>query len=66
MVEAVDLGRLTKVKVNHDGLGAGSGWFLDRVTVKESQSGTEKYLFNCERWEEDVRGCVSNGGHTLN
>ncbi|XP_070194990.1 lipoxygenase homology domain-containing protein 1-like isoform X2 [Littorina saxatilis] len=50
IVEAVDLGSLRKVKVSHDGYGAGSGWFLDKITIKESQSSKEKYVFECHKW----------------
>ena len=54
-LEAVDLGPLRTVKVSHDGTKAGAGWFLDRITVKESESGQEKYVFNCDR---QVHGIV--------
>jgi hypothetical protein len=49
MVEAVDLGRLEKVKVSHDGLGGGSGWYLDKITIKEAADASEKYVFECDR-----------------
>lgn len=49
LLEAVDLGHLRTVKVSHDGSEAGSGWFLDRITVKQSQDAKEKYVFNCDR-----------------
>jgi len=48
-ISAVDLGELQKVKVTHDGAGAGSGWFLDKVVVMETQGSDFKYLFNCDK-----------------
>ena len=48
-VEAVTLMKLHRIVVGHDGHGAGSGWFLDKIVV--SQLGTEKYdaVFECNR-----------------
>ena len=46
-IPAVDLGKLTKVKVTHDGAGVGSGWLLDKVIVKESEDADKQYVFNC-------------------
>ena len=46
-IPAVDLGKLTKVKVTHDGAGEGSGWLLDRIIVKESEDADRQYVFNC-------------------
>lgn len=48
-IEAVDLSRLTKVKVGHDGEGPGSGWFLDKVVVMETQPPRGQYVFECDR-----------------
>ena len=44
---AVDLGKLVKVKVSHDGAGIGSGWLLDKVIVKEAEDARIQYVFNC-------------------
>ena len=49
VVEAVDLKRLTKVIVGHDGKGFGAGWLLDNIVITESDVATEKYLFECDR-----------------
>lgn len=49
-VEAVDLGKLTKVTVHHDGQGIGSGWFLEKIIIKESESAASQYLFQCDRY----------------
>ena len=51
-VEAVTLMKLRKIRIGHDGRGAGAGWFLDKVVVK--QMDTDKYdtEFVCNRWVE--------------
>ncbi|XP_069127319.1 uncharacterized protein [Argopecten irradians] len=49
-VEAVDLEKLTKVVVGHDGENPGAGWFLDKVTVTVSDRPTHKYIFKCDKW----------------
>ena len=46
-IPAVDLGKLTKVKVTHDGAGVGSGWLLDKIIVMESEDADRQYVFNC-------------------
>ncbi|CAG5116254.1 unnamed protein product, partial [Candidula unifasciata] len=52
-VTAVDLGKLTKVKVKHDGHGPGSGWYLDKIKVRESQEAATVFLFECNRWLDE-------------
>ncbi|XP_063398724.1 lipoxygenase homology domain-containing protein 1-like isoform X1 [Mytilus trossulus] len=49
-VEAVTLMGLKKIVIGHDAKNPGSGWFLDKVIVK--QDGNSKYdtTFTCERW----------------
>ncbi|XP_060083246.1 lipoxygenase homology domain-containing protein 1-like [Ylistrum balloti] len=49
-IEAVDLDNLTKVKVGHDGSNAGSGWYLDKVVVREFESAKESFVFQCDKW----------------
>nr|XP_016847213.1 PREDICTED: lipoxygenase homology domain-containing protein 1-like [Anolis carolinensis] len=34
-VEAVDVGKVYKIRIGHDGKGFGDGWFLDSVVVKK-------------------------------
>uniref|UniRef100_H3B339 PLAT domain-containing protein n=1 Tax=Latimeria chalumnae TaxID=7897 RepID=H3B339_LATCH len=55
-LEAVHLGNLYKVVIGHDGLGAGNGWFLEKVVIKDPVRHIE-YTFLCHRWldqgEED-------------
>ena len=48
-IEAVDLGKLTKVTVGHDGFGRGSGWFLEEIIIQESDRARKKYVFKCNR-----------------
>ncbi|XP_013396607.1 lipoxygenase homology domain-containing protein 1 isoform X2 [Lingula anatina] len=50
-LEAVDLGQLKSVVVGHDGTGAGSGWFLDKVVIKDPQD--HEYTFECDRWLDE-------------
>ena len=46
-MNAVDLGKLTKVKVSQDGAGFGSGWLLDKIVIKETEQSQTKYVFIC-------------------
>ncbi|XP_043921829.1 oxygen-regulated protein 1 [Protopterus annectens] len=48
-LEAVYLGYLYKVVVGHDGLGAGNGWYLDKIVIKDPTNEME-YTFFCHRW----------------
>lgn len=47
-INAVDLGDLSMVKVSHDGAGVGSGWFLEKIIVKETEQNQTRYVFNCD------------------
>ncbi|NXS36066.1 LOXH1 protein, partial [Pomatostomus ruficeps] len=47
-VEAVHLGCLYKIVVGHNGHGAGNGWFLDKVVVKDPIIDLD-YTFLCHR-----------------
>ena len=58
-LEAVDLQKLTKVIVGHDGKEAGAGWFLDQVIVKESTDSKRKYIFRCDRYVNYHNLCKS-------
>ncbi|XP_048764444.2 lipoxygenase homology domain-containing protein 1-like isoform X2 [Ostrea edulis] len=49
-IEAVSLGKLEKCIVGHDGTGSDQGWFLDRITIRESEESKEEYIFLCEKW----------------
>ena len=46
------LGRLTKLRVGHDGTGFGAGWFLDSIEVSCKEEGTA-VVFNCSRWLDE-------------
>ncbi|ELT98105.1 hypothetical protein CAPTEDRAFT_225952 [Capitella teleta] len=52
-LEAVHLGQLQRVIVGHDGVGVGSGWFLDKIIIKESVSSTKEAVFLCRRWLDE-------------
>ncbi|XP_074659812.1 lipoxygenase homology domain-containing protein 1-like [Tubulanus polymorphus] len=48
-VEAVDLGKLYKIKIRHDNSMPSPAWFLDRVEILDP-SDQENHIFHCERW----------------
>nr|XP_039257172.1 lipoxygenase homology domain-containing protein 1-like [Styela clava] len=52
-LDAVTLGELKKIKIGHDGIGHGNGWFLHKVVIKESESSNKEYVFFCNRWLDD-------------
>ena len=58
-IESVDLGKLQKITIGHDGSGFCSGWFLDKVMI-QNMSNSDVFYFICGRWlassEED--GCI--------
>ena len=55
-VEAVSLGRLKYVSVGHDGEGYGSGFFLDKVNIREGDYSPIEYVFLCYQWFDDHFG----------
>jgi hypothetical protein len=48
-IEAVDLGKLYKVKIRHDNKNWSPAWYLDRVEITDTMT-NEKFVFHCERW----------------
>ncbi|KAK3090587.1 hypothetical protein FSP39_012903 [Pinctada imbricata] len=52
-VEAVDLGKVTKVVIGHDSSGSGSGWFLKKVVITESPESIQKFVFPCDKWLDE-------------
>ncbi|XP_074641254.1 lipoxygenase homology domain-containing protein 1-like [Tubulanus polymorphus] len=50
MINAVDLNELTKLVVSYDGKITGSGWYLDKIIIRENKDDTKRYLFLNERW----------------
>ena len=55
-VEAVSLGRLKYVQVGHDGDGYGSGFYLDKIFIRESDYAPTEYVFMCYQWFDDRFG----------
>ena len=52
-VEAVDLQQLHTVIVGHDGMGAGNGWYLNKIIIREHPDDAKKYVFKCDRWLDE-------------
>ena len=44
------LGKLRKIRIEHDNTGFGPGWFLDHVTMADSNRPEKLYYFNCGQW----------------
>lgn len=49
VLEAVDLGKLSKVIIGHDGKGFAAGWYLEKLLIKSAEDSTTQYLFDCDR-----------------
>ncbi|XP_075776815.1 oxygen-regulated protein 1 isoform X2 [Pelodiscus sinensis] len=49
-VRAADLGMLIKVLVEHNSIGYGAGWYLDQITLHESDESDCQYVFSCQQW----------------
>ncbi|XP_062933378.1 lipoxygenase homology domain-containing protein 1 isoform X1 [Cynocephalus volans] len=50
-IESVTMRRVRRVRIRHDGKGSGSGWYLDRVLVREEgQPESDNVEFPCLRW----------------
>lgn len=43
------LGDVSRIHVRHDNTGVAPGWFLDRVVVRNEDTGRE-WTFPCQRW----------------
>eukprot|EP01125_Pyxidicula_operculata_P000601 TRINITY_DN105_c0_g1_i2.p1 TRINITY_DN105_c0_g1~~TRINITY_DN105_c0_g1_i2.p1 ORF type:complete len:1400 (+),score=456.41 TRINITY_DN105_c0_g1_i2:301-4200(+) len=54
--DAVDLGKITKIRIGHNNKGFGAGWYLEKVTVRNQTTGEDSF-FPAGRWlatdEED-------------
>jgi len=48
-LEAMDLGDLTSVTIQHDGTGIGSGWFLSYIFVSNENT-KKRWMFPCNKW----------------
>lgn len=71
-IEAVRLKKLSKIRIGHDGKGAGAGWFLEKVVIKEEGAEGPSTTFECNRWldinEDDgaiVREITAGGSQML-
>ncbi|NWZ20845.1 LOXH1 protein, partial [Asarcornis scutulata] len=49
-MRAVDLGQLSQVLVEHNNVGYGAGWYLDRIVIHESGKTDGQYAFLCQQW----------------
>lgn len=49
-MKAVDLGQLSQVLVEHNNVGYGAGWYLDRIVIHESGKTDGQYAFLCQQW----------------
>ena len=47
--------QIEKIRIGHDGKGAGSGWFLDEVRIDVPSLG-DSYVFACHRWLDEKEG----------
>ena len=54
-VEALDLGQLKRVRIEHDNKGFGAGWKLDKVEITHLTS-SEMVLFPCNQWFDKKKG----------
>lgn len=43
------LGKLTKVRIEHDNKGIAAGWCLDQIVITHRKTGN-KYFFPCHKW----------------
>ncbi|XP_047382696.1 lipoxygenase homology domain-containing protein 1 isoform X3 [Sciurus carolinensis] len=50
-IESVTMRKVRRVRIRHDGKGSGSGWYLERVLVREEgQPESDNVEFPCLRW----------------
>ena len=48
-LEAVDLGKIYKMRIRHDNSLLNPAWYLEYVEVIDGTT-NEKFMFHCERW----------------
>ena len=48
-IEDVYIGKLKKIRINHDGKKVNSGWHLNNVVIKIDEV-RKKYTFECKKW----------------
>lgn len=68
-IESVTMRKVRRVRIRHDGKGAGSGWFLERVLVREEgQPESDNVEFPCLRcvgpqlWEDSALSTTMDWG----
>ena len=54
-IEALDLGQLAKLQIEHDNKGFGAGWFLEKVIVTKLSDSTS-VEFPCSQWLDKKKG----------
>ncbi|CAF4868842.1 unnamed protein product, partial [Rotaria sp. Silwood1] len=54
IIEAVSLKLIRKVRIGRDGIGAGSGWFSNKVVVHQEDGRYEPTTFICDSTDVDV------------
>ena len=54
-IEALDLGPLTKLQIEHDNKGFGAGWFLEKVVITNMADNTTTQ-FPCSQWLDKKKG----------
>ncbi|CAF0916712.1 unnamed protein product [Rotaria sordida] len=50
IIEAVLLKQIRKIRIGHDGTGSHSGWFLNKVVIRQDDQRSEPTTFICNRW----------------
>jgi hypothetical protein len=49
IIDTVDIGKVERLHIGHDGTGPGSGWYVVEVVI-DVPSRKERYMFPCNRW----------------
>lgn len=49
-LQAIDLGVLKEVHVEHNRQGYGAGWYLDKITIQVPEKHDGCYVFSCQQW----------------
>lgn len=55
IIEALDLGQLKRLRIEHDNKGLGAGWMLDKVEITNLES-SEVTIFPCNQWFDKKKG----------
>ncbi|XP_077979346.1 lipoxygenase homology domain-containing protein 1-like [Glandiceps talaboti] len=54
-IEVLDLGELSKVRIEHDNSGFSPGWFLDRIEITNMSTG-QRTTFPAQKWLDKKKG----------